>query len=591
MMFTEQDRIGRIWTDPAAGSILEKHFSFLAEERHLAFAYKIMTLREFLDARQELGFTDQERAAFLQELAQLPSTKLLERRAEMVNKPQEAPQGAAEIGRHSEGAGLISSPKSAAKWGVYELELRGPAYGNPYTDIDLKATFVCEEDGRSIRVPGFYNGNGVYKIRMMPGEEGRWTYRTESTAKALDGHEGIFVCTAPEAGNHGPVRVRDKYHFAYEDGTAYLPFGTTCYVWTHQGEELEQQTLESLARSPFNKMRMCVFPKSYLYNLNEPELYPYEGSIREGWNFSVFNPEFFEHLEQRIADLGRLGIEADLILFHPYDRWGFSEMSREEDDLYLRYIVARLSAYRHVWWSLANEYDLMWAKTGEDWERYARIITENDPYGHLLSNHNWLNFYDHSKPWLTHCSLQRIDVYKTSEATLEWRERWDKPIVIDECAYEGDIDQGWGNITGEEMVRRFWEGTIRGGYVGHGETYLNDEEVLWWSKGGRLVGDSPARIGFLRSLVEEAPGQCWEPLRSDWDLPCAGIRDEYYVYYFGFNQPKFRIFHMRPGIKYKVDIIDTWGMTIDESAGVHEGSFRIELPGRPYMAVRLTRAE
>jgi hypothetical protein len=51
--------------------------------------------------------------------------------------------------------------------------------------------------------------------------------------------------------------------------------------------------------------------------------------------------------------------------------------------------------------------------------------------------------------------------------------------VIDECAYEGDIDQGWGNITGEEMVRRFWEGAVRGGYVGHGETYLHPEDILW----------------------------------------------------------------------------------------------------------------
>ena len=27
------------------------------------------------------------------------------------------------------------------------------------------------------------------------------------------------------------------------------------------------------------------------------------------------------------------------------------------DDRYLRYVVARLAAYRNVWWSLANEYD------------------------------------------------------------------------------------------------------------------------------------------------------------------------------------------------------------------------------------------
>ena len=54
-----------------------------------------------------------------------------------------------------------------------------------------------------------------------------------------------------------------------------------------------------------------------------------------------------------------LGIEADLIVMHPYDRWGFSMMSKEEDDLYWKYVIARFAAYRNVWWSLANEYDLM----------------------------------------------------------------------------------------------------------------------------------------------------------------------------------------------------------------------------------------
>lgn len=584
-MITEQTSVGRIWSDKSAKSILFKYLPFLAEEEHLAFLYKTMTLGQFLERRQELGFSPEEREALLRELAQIPAD-------EAVTRQRDFRSGQALLeGAQVDGGGVVSSPASAAKWDVFELELKGPAQGNPYTDVELTATFSCAEENRSVRVLGFYNGAGSYKIRVMPDREGTWTYRTESTVKALDGLEGSFVCGPPAADNHGPVRVKETFHFAYEDGTAHLPFGTTCYAWTHQGEQLERQTLQSLSESPFNKMRMCVFPKSYLYNRNEPQLYPYEGSLEEGWNFSAFNPAFFEHLEQRIADLGRLGIEADLILFHPYDRWGFSEMDQEADDLYLRYIVARLSAYRNVWWALANEYDLMWAKSAEDWERYAKIIADYDPYGHLLSNHNCLVFYDHSKPWLTHSSLQRIDVYKTSEATLEWRERWNKPVVIDECAYEGDIDQGWGNITGEEMMRRCWEGMIRGGYVGHGETYLNDEEILWWSKGGRLVGDSPERIGFLRRLVEEAPGQRWEPLPSDWDLPCAGIREEYYMYYFGFNRPMFRIFHLRAGVRYKVEIIDTWNMTIAEVAGTFEGKFRVELPGRQYMAVRLTRAE
>jgi hypothetical protein len=61
-----------------------------------------------------------------------------------------------------------------------------------------------------------------------------------------------------------------------------------------------------------------------------------------------------------------LGIEADLILWHPYDRWGFSRMTKEEDDLYLSYVIARFAAYRNVWWSLANEYDLLRNKTLKD---------------------------------------------------------------------------------------------------------------------------------------------------------------------------------------------------------------------------------
>ena len=82
-------------------------------------------------------------------------------------------------------------------------------------------------------------------------------------------------------GAHGPVRVRNTHHFAYADGTPYFPFGTTCYAWVHQGDALERQTLKTLRTSPFNRIRMCVFPKSYEYNHNEPVLYPFERNAKE----------------------------------------------------------------------------------------------------------------------------------------------------------------------------------------------------------------------------------------------------------------------------------------------------------------------
>ena len=187
--------------------------------------------------------------------------------------------------------------------------------------------------------------------------------------------------------------------------------------------------------------------------------------------------------------------------------------------------------------------------------------------------------------------MQQTDVYRTSENVTEWREKWNKPVVVDECAYEGDIDQGWGNITGQELTRRAWEGALRGGYVGHGETYLNDREELWWSKGGELIGTSPARLAFLAQIISEAPEQGVDPLSGDWDAPWGGNDDRYRVVDFGFNQPRMRTIHAPAGRKYAVDVIDTWAMTVDRLPGKYGDIFTVSLPGRQYMAIRMIGIE
>ena len=480
----------------------------------------------------------------------------------------------------------VTLPEPTPRWGVVEIAFSGPSHGNPFVDVELTATF--RHGDRELTAGGFYDGDGVYRVRLLAEEEGEWTFTTTSTASFLDGISGRVLVVAPVAGNHGPVRV-DGFHFAHADGTRHRPLGTTAYAWTSQDHELEEKTLATLKAAPFTKMRMCVFPKSYLYNSNEPSSYAFEGSVEDGWDVTRFNPKFFQHLENCIAQLGELGIQADLILLHPYDRWGFADLGPAVDDRYLSYIVRRLAAYANVWWSMANEFDLMWAKSLDDWERMAAVVGANDPHGHLNSIHNCLWFYDYTKPWITHCSVQRIDVYRTAENTNEWREQWGKPIVIDECAYEGDIDQGWGNVTGEELTRRFWEGAVRGGYVGHGETYLNDAEQLWWSKGGELVGTSPDRIRFLEQILADSPTGVLDPLPSEWDVPWGGVAGEYLVAYFGFNRPRFRNVPLPDGNFY-VDVIDTWNMTIDRLPGIHSGMVRVDLPARQYMAVRLVAA-
>ena len=66
---------------------------------------------------------------------------------------------------------------------------------------------------------------------------------------------------------------------------------------------------------------------------------------------------------------------------------------------------------------------------------------------------------------------------------------------------------------------------------------------------------------------------------------------EYYLAYFGFSRPRFRTFALPAGTAYAVDVIDTWNMTVEPVRGSFEGRFRIDLPGRQFMSVRLRRAE
>ncbi len=495
------------------------------------------------------------------------------------------------------------------RWGLFEVAVQGTAEGNPFTEQKISGTFTGSNE--CVTVDGFYDGEGIYKVRFMPSWEGEYTY----CIKTSFGEEqtGNFTVTSPSEGNHGMVRVANTYHFAYEDGTPYYSIGTTCYVWDLQSDERIAETLETLKKSAFNKIRFCVFPKHYDYNLGEPRSYPYEGTPMdssvltkknfndythkiEGNHFDLtrFNPKHFQHIEKCIVALQELGIEADIIMMHPYDRWGFSRMTKEEDALYWKYALARFAAYRNVWWSLANEYDLFPYKDITDWEGYAQLIMDHDPYRHLRSIHNCRPFYDHNRPWITHCSIQRQDIYKTAELVNEWREKYHKPCVLDEIAYEGNIQHGWGNISGEEMLRRFWEAVCRGGYPGHGETYMNEADVLWWSHGGKLHGESWKRFGLLHDVMCETPGVGLMPYeKTGWDEVCAVPEVEwmkpvksYYLYYYSMMRPSFRDFYFDDHTSFRVKVIDTWEGTV-EDRGSFTGHFRVSLPGKSYMAVQI----
>lgn len=156
-----------------------------------------------------------------------------------------------------------------------------------------------------------------------------------------------------------------------------------------------------------------------------------------------------------------MGIQADVILFHPYDAWGYSEMGDEMNNRYVRHMIARLSAYRNVW-SLANEWDVPEIQNTIDWDGIGTMLQKEDPHQRFRGIHNWYNsedhFYDHSRPWITHVSTQTSQFYNA----IKWRKRYQKPLLFDEMRYEGNVPSGWGKLTGQEMASYFWMAGLSG---------------------------------------------------------------------------------------------------------------------------------
>jgi hypothetical protein len=498
------------------------------------------------------------------------------------------------------GAELEHPDAQVERWGVFELSLEGPDVDDAYVSMNLGATFANGE--KKIAMPGFYDGDGKYKVRFSPSSLGRWTFVTKSNRRDLTGRTGSFHCIPPGSENHGSVQTVNTYCLQYADGSPYYAVGTTAYQWTSVSQAIQRKTLDTLASAPFNKIRMCFFPKSYRYgNDTEPWSHPFARRGDQA-DFTRPNYEFFRNFDRRVRQLRDMGIQADVILFHPYDKWGYAKMGRENDDRYLRYQIARLSAYRNVWWSMANEYDLMIRdkqKTLADFDRFFQICQNEDPHQRLRGNHNWYNtddhFYDHSQPWVTHASLQTSQFFNA----LKWRKQYRKPLLFDEMRYEGDVKSGWGNMTSEEMASYFWMAGLSGGYGTHGDTFDNragGDETRWWGKGGTLVGKSPARIAFFRKIMEQAPVTEMTPTLVSTAKP-ESLADnihilaksgEYYLAYVANGGKTIRL-DLPAGAVYRCELIDTWNMTIDRLPDAKPGRFTFETPAA-YCALRLTAA-
>ena len=150
-------------------------------------------------------------------------------------------------------------------------------------------------------------------------------------------------------------------------------------------------------------------------------------------------------------------------------------------------------------------------------------------------------------------------------------------MVYDECRYEGNSRRLGGNLTAREMVSEFWLGTLAGCYVGHGETYKHPKEILWWSKGGELHGESPKRIAWLKTFMAKSPPfHELKPLGDGKGTALLAKDGEYYLAY-ALDQRPLKV-TLAGNKAYTVEEIEPWDMTITRVGTAQAGKYILASP-------------
>jgi len=348
---------------------------------------------------------------------------------------------------------------------------------------------VAGPDGTKFSLPGFYDGNATWKVRVSPTSEGNWSLVTHSSVPDLDNRRLSFVATVnPSPAQHGPLGVdpAHRHQFVFADGTHFFPMGYECdWLWALDTNDPELKVLnpflDKIAANGFDFVILNAFAQDTSWRKGKtgpddygpPPIYPWAGS-NEQPDFTRFNLAYWQHYDRVIAALYQRGIQAHILMKVYNKQVNWPANGSAEDDLYYRWLIARYTAYPNVTWDLAKE--AQYEKDLSYKTSRLRFIRANDPYHRLLTVHDDHANYDKG-------AYNELVDYRSDQQNSDWRKtmlahlaqrNW--PVSNIEYGYEhgplGPKDKTY-NVAqpAEEVCRRAWEIVLAGGSVGYYYTY------------------------------------------------------------------------------------------------------------------------
>ena len=423
----------------------------------------------------------------------------------------------------------------------HDFAYTGAVAGNPF-DVEMEGIFQGPE-GVQLRVPGFYDGAGRWKIRFSPTRVGAWSLRTVASVPALDGKIEEITCVAnghPQI--HGGLRVdaAHPYHFIYEDGTRYFLLGYEAdWLWALDLKEAQRPTLHRLigmmAARGFNHVLVNVYAhdtawspgRAHEWDYGPPAMFAWEGT-NEQPDHSRLNPAFFQKYDEMMQALREKGIVAHIMLKVYNKRVNWPPRGSADEERYFRYVVARYQAFSNVVWDFSKEsYN---EKDNQLQKRLIDLVRRTDVYGRLTTAHD-----DEAYEWDPELN-GNLD-FRTDQQHTDWaamvaldRAFRRRPVVNSEFGYERGVDP-----LPSYRVQHDWEEQLRRAYLvylagGYGVYYYHN--TAW-----DVVKPDPEppgmkRFQWLKEALSAVPYWKMEP--SDHLAaggPCLALEGDVYAFY------------------------------------------------------------
>ena len=276
------------------------------------------------------------------------------------------------------------------KWGVFEAEFESSrSYADPLRDVMLNCTFRSPS-GQEITVETFWDGDSVWRVRFMPNEIGKWTFRTTCSNEHDDGlHDqaGSFESVPYEGRNplyvHGPLRLSDnRRYLVHADGTPFFWLADTAWNGIIRSTLDEWDEYLSFRREQGFTAIQFVMTQWRGGPSDIEEEKAYEGKER----ILRLNAEFFKRIDSKFATLNEYGLVAAPVLLWAIRGEINPGFNLSEDDAILlaRYLTTRYGAYILVW-ILAGDGDYREEKA-DRWKRIGKAVFLNK-YRQLATMH------------------------------------------------------------------------------------------------------------------------------------------------------------------------------------------------------------